>query len=285
MNLAAMRQRAAFWIESTGPVRFVIAVITLNAITLGLATSERVMTHAGDLLMGMERIILAVFVVEIAIKLFAHGPRFFRSGWNVFDFIIVAISLLPTSGPLAILRVLRILRILRMLSMLPKLRVVIEALLQSLPGIGWVALLMAMIFYVFAVMGTQLFGEAFPQWFGHLGASFYTLFQIMTLESWSQGIARPVLESFPHAWIYFVVFILLSSFTMLNLFIGIIVSTMQAIHEEEVAETRAQTENRAQDERTRTLEEVQALRREVAALTARLGETPGASGSSGNPGA
>lgn len=255
-----IRERIAWWVESPGPRNFIIGLIIINALILGIETSDRVMASAaGDWLLLANRLILGVFVVEIGLKLFALGPRFFRSGWNNFDFLVVGISLVPTTGPLEILRALRVLRILRLLSQVPKLRQIIESLLRALPGMGWTALLLMLIFYVFAVMGTELFGDEFPQWFGNLGSSLFSLFQIMTLESWSTGIARPIMESQPWAWVFFVPFILVSSFMVLNLFIAIIVTATQSIHadEEELARLEVITQLRAIQERLDRMEQRQ----------------------------
>jgi voltage-gated sodium channel len=228
---ATIRQALGRWIEAPAVQNVIVGLIVLNAVILGLETSPAVMASAGTLLTALDQAILAVFVVEIAVKLVAQGPHFFRRGWNVFDFIVVGIALIPASGPLAILRALRVLRVLRLLSMLPRLRFVVEALLHSLPGISAIALLMVVVYYVAAVMATGLFGATHPDWFGSIGRSMYTLFQIMTLESWSMGIARPVMESHPYAWLFFIPFILIATFTVLNLFIAIIVNTMQSMHE------------------------------------------------------
>src|SRR5690606_21710686 len=179
----------------------------------------------------------------------------------LFDFLIVGVSLLPGSGPLAILRSLRILRVLRLLSSIRRLRLIIESLLAAIPSIGWILFLLLMVFYIFAVMGTHLFGAAFPEWFGTVPASMYTLFQVMTLESWSMGIARPVMEQFPHAYLYFVPFVLISSLTILNVFIGIIVNTMAGLHAEAENAARAEAEAKAHAER----EEMLTLLRQLAA--------------------
>jgi len=236
---SGVRGRLGAWIESRGPRNFIIGLILINAVILGLETSPDVMARIGGFLLAANKFILGVFVVEILIKLVAFGPRFFRSGWNVFDFLIVGISVVPSSGPLEILRALRILRVLRLLSQVERLRNIIESLMRALPGMGWTAALLMLVFYIFAVMGTMMFGEAFPEYWGGLGRSFFSLFQIMTLESWSSGIARPMLEQIPLAWMYFVPFILVSSFMVLNLFIAIIVSATNSIHvDEEVAERR-----------------------------------------------
>ena len=251
--LTGSRERLGAWVESRGFQNAIVALIVLNAITLGLETSETVMARWGTPIRLIEHAVLALFVIEIALKLIAFDLRFFRSAWNVFDFLIVAIALVPASGPFAILRALRILRVLRLLGKVPRLRQLIESLLRALPSIGWVVFLLLMVFYIFGVMGTQLFGDAFPQFFGTLGSTLYTLFQIMTLESWSMGVARPVIEQFPFAWVYFVVFILITAFTVLNLFIGIIVTTMQeSVHADDMQQ-RADIEARAHGERQEML--------------------------------
>lgn len=265
------RARLAAWIES-GPIQnLIIGLILLNALTLGLETFPAVVdSGAGPVLAAFDRLVLAVFVVEILGKLLAHGWRFFRSGWNVFDFVIVTVALLPASGPLAVLRTLRILRVLRLLSVMPRLRFIIEALLHAIPGIGAIAGLLALLFYISAVMATGLFGERFPEWFGTLGNSLYTLFQVMTLESWSMGIVRPVMDVFPYAWMFFVPFIVLATFTVLNLFIAIIVDTMQTLHE------RAEGGSEDSPEPSRALEgEIRALRQEIGELRRMLASRTG----------
>ena len=218
------------WVESA-PFRYsILVIIFLNAILLGLETVPSVMTEMGDTLHQVDKIILWIFIVELVLRIYAHGFRFFRDPWGVFDFVIVAIALAPASEQFSVLRALRILRALRLISGVPRMRRVVEALLSAVPGIGAVAALLVLVFYVFAVIATKLFGGEFPQWFGTIGESMFSLFQIMTLESWSMGIVRPVMEQFPYAWSFFVVFIIISSFTVLNLFIAIIVDSMQTLN-------------------------------------------------------
>jgi voltage-gated sodium channel len=275
------RKRVGAWIES-GPIqRIIIGLIVVNAVTLGLETSPTAMARAGDILIAIDRAILAVFVVEIGLKLYAKGLAFFRAPWNVFDFLVVGIALIPASGPLAVFRVLRVLRVLRLISMVPQLRFVVEALLKAVPGIASIALLMLVLYYAFAVMATGFFGAQYPDWFGSVGASMYTLFQIMTLESWSMGIVRPVMETFPYAWAFFIPFILLATFTMLNLFIGIIVNTMQALHEATHIREQEHIEQVVHEDTASVAEEVRALRREIAQLRSAL-RAPGAATSEGN---
>ncbi|MDP2123949.1 MAG: ion transporter [Parvibaculum sp.] len=281
----ALRARVAALVERPLFQHFVTAVILVNAVTLGLETSPTAMAAAGPFLIALDRIALSIFVVELALKLFASRARFFRDGWNIFDFIIVGIALVPAAGPFSVLRALRILRVLRLLSVVPSLRKVIASLIGALPGMGSIIAVLFLVFYVGAVLATKLFGQSFPDWFGTIGGSMYSLFQIMTLESWSMGIVRPVMEIYPYAWIFFVPFIVMTSFMVLNLFIAIIVNSMQALHEEEhtraqderearAREERAAIEKRAHAEREATLEGVHALRRELAELRAHLETRP-----------
>ena len=232
-DFATTRQILADWLDRTRIRQFIIGVIIFNAILLGLETSPEVMGAAGTVILTLDWICLAIFVIEVALKLVAHGARFFRSGWNVFDFLIVGIALMPATHGLSVLRALRILRVLRVISAAPRLRRVVEGFVTALPGMGSVFLLMGIIFYIGAVMATKLFGASFPGWFGTLGASFYSLFQIMTLESWSMGIVRPVMDVYPYAWLFFVPFIMVTTFAVVNLLVGLIVNSMQDAHAEE----------------------------------------------------
>ena len=219
----------AGWVESPRIQSVVVAVIVLNAIILGLETSAAAMASWGGLLVALDRLCLGIFILELAVKLVAYRGRFWRSGWNVFDFLVVAVALVPGAGPWAVLRSLRVLRVLRLLTVVPSLRKVVAAFLHSIPGLAGVVAVMAIFFYTAGVLATRLFGGAFPEWFGSLPRSLFSLFQIMTLESWSMGIVRPLMEVYPWAWAFFVPFIVVATFTILNLFIGIIVSTMQEL--------------------------------------------------------
>jgi len=213
-------------VESAHFERFVIAVIVMNAVVLGLETSAWAMTHFGGLLFALDAVALAFFVAEILLKLTVYRFGYFRNAWNIFDFAIVAISLVPAGQGLTVLRSLRVMRALRLVSMLPKMRLVVQGLLGAIPAMGAVAAILTLVFYVFGVMATKLFSADFPVWFGTLGNSLFSLFQIMTLESWSMGIVRPVMEVYPYAWAFFVPFILIATFAVLNLFIAIIVNSM-----------------------------------------------------------
>ena len=226
----SMRDRIGIFIESDKVQISITGLILINAIVLGLETSPSVVLSYGNLLSLLDTVILAVFITEIAIKMVYRGLGFFKNGWNVFDFLVVSIALIPASGPFAVVRALRILRVLRLLSMVPQMRTVVQGFIVAIPGMLSIVALILLIFYVSAVLATNLFGQDFPVWFGHIGRSMYSLFQIMTLESWSMGIVRPIMKLYPYAWVFFVPFILLTSFAVINLFIGVIVDSMQSQH-------------------------------------------------------
>ena len=238
-----MRERIGALVEAPRIQRFITALIILNAISLGLETSPEVRARIGDILAVIDWVVLTIFVVEIVMKLFAKRLDFFKSGWNVFDFIVVSIALVPAAGPFYILRALRILRVLRLISVVPQMRRVVQALVTAIPGLLSIVALISLIFYISAVLATNLFGPVFQEWFGTIGASMYSLFQIMTLESWSMGIVRPVMKVYPYAWIFFVPFIMVTSFAVINLFIGVIVDAMQTVQEERVEEVDADAQH------------------------------------------
>lgn len=272
-------------VESRRTERFITALILLNAVTLGLETVPAVMERMGPLLLAFDRFVIMVFIVEIALRLAVYRLAFFRQPWSIFDFVIVAVSLLPAAEGFQVLRALRVLRILRMITVIPSLRRVVGALAAALPGMGSIFLLLGLIFYISSVMATKLFGASFPEWFGTIGASAYSLFQIMTLESWSMGIVRPVMTVYPYAWAFFVPFILCATFIALNLFIGIIVSAIQGEHEQQLKQEHLELEQErrrlvgeaeaardATHEDTVTLgTEIMALRQEIHELRAGLG--------------
>lgn len=228
-GVPAWRLRAARWVESP-PIQYTItAIILLNALILGLETSPALRAEWGVALKFVDRACLVVFVIELGLKLIAYRGLFWRNGWNWFDAIVVGIALAPGAGAWAVLRSLRVLRVLRLLTVIPQLRKVVAAFLHAIPGLASVVMVMSIFFYTAGVLATTLFGGTHPEWFGTLGRSLYTLFQVMTLESWSMGIVRPVMTAHPWAWAFFVPFIVIATFTILNLFIGIIVSTMQEL--------------------------------------------------------
>jgi voltage-gated sodium channel len=265
----AWRQWLLRLTESPRFQRTIIALIVLNAAILGMETDAGIMAQHGTLLISLDRIILAIFVIELLLRFGAHGLAMLRDPWSLFDIIIVGVALVPASEGFAVLRALRVLRVLRIASAVPRMRRVVEALLSSLPGLGAVVSILLLLFYVAGVMATQLFGPSFPEWFGSLPRSLYSLFQIMTLESWSMGIVRPVMTQHPYAWAFFVPFILIATFTMLNLFIAVVVNAMSSqYHEEEAAHAEA-----AHAERELLMDEVKALREEVRRLSEALTRT------------
>ena len=262
------------WVERPRVQQAIMALIIINAIILGLETVPAVMASYGEILLTVDKIILGVFVIEILLRIIAHRLRFFRDPWSIFDFAVVGIALVPSSGPFAVLRALRVLRVLRILTIVPSMRRVVGALLDSIPGLSSIALVLMLLYYVFAVIATKLFGANFPQWFGSIGESLYSLFQIMTLESWSMGIVRPVMEVHPNAWIFFVIFILIATFTMLNLFIAIIVNAMHSFTEEENKERQDALDQTRDHIEADLHQEVAALRSEIAELKQLLQESP-----------
>ncbi len=250
-HVARWRLRLATFIGTPAAQSFVVAVILLNAAVLGGETNAALMASTwGGVLVTVDRLCLAVFVAELGLKLAAYRGLFWRSGWNWFDLAVVAVALVPGAGPWAVLRALRVLRVLRLLTVVPQLRRVVAAFLHAIPGLAGVIAVMTIFFYTAGVLATKLFGAAHPQWFGTLGESLYTLFQIMTLESWSMGIVRPVMTTHPWAWAFFVPFIVIATFTILNLFIGIIVSTMQELAVNEAAETKTAAQANASERLT-----------------------------------
>lgn len=260
------RSRLRDFVEHPRMERAIISLILINAVLLGLETWPAAMAAAGGLIVALDRAILSVFVVEIGLRIYIHRWAFWRDPWSVFDFAVVAIALFPATGQFAVLRSLRVLRVLRLLTVVPSMRRVVGALLSAIPGLLSIVLVLMIIYYVFAVIATNLFAADYPQWFGHLGRSLYTLFQIMTLESWSMGISRPVMENFPYAWAFFVPFILVATFTMLNLFIAIIVNSMQTFSEKEHQEAVAAIEHAREHIETDLHAEMRALREEIHAL-------------------
>lgn len=248
-----MRERVHDVLESRGFQRFIITLILVNAATLGLETSPRIVASYGPLLTVIDHVALYIFVAELLVKVYAYRWEFLRDPWNLFDTAVVGVSLLPSTGSLSVLRALRVLRVLRLVSAVPRMRFVVESLVRSLPGLGSIGCLLLLFFYVYAVMATKLYGERFPEWFGDLWSSMFSLFQIMTLEGWAE-IAREVMAVSPWAWLFFLVFILIGTFTVLNLFIAVIVNAMQEPH--------TPVEHKA----VASADDVAALREEIAAL-------------------
>jgi voltage-gated sodium channel len=256
----------------------IVFLIIFNAILLGMETSPSLMDAYGEELHMLDHVILGIFIGELALLMLARDLNFFKDPWCLFDFVVIAIALIPASESLSVLRSLRVLRVLRLINKVQSMRRVVKGLLGSLASLGSVIGLMLIVFYVSAVVSTNLFSAEFPDWFGNLGASFFTLFQVMTLESWSEGIARPVMEKFPYAWIFFLSFIMIATFTVVNLFIAAIVDSFSSTsHEEKEEETRHLKELKwEQDELRRqqiTNDELNSIRvelQEIKALIHRL---------------
>ncbi|MEE1259481.1 MAG: ion transporter [Paludibacteraceae bacterium] len=211
----------------------IVLIILINSIVLGLITSEAIYAKFGELLEFILSACVVIFTVEITLRIIAKGWRFFLNGWNIFDFLLITMALMPETGAAITFRVFRVLRALRMVSSMKKLRHIVSAILVSAPHVFWAAVLEMIIFYIFGIMGQNLFHEAFPQWFGTLGETVYTLFQVTTLESWSMGIARPVMKVYPWAWMYFVPFVMISSYIVLNVVVGVVVNATSDISEDD----------------------------------------------------
>ncbi len=247
------REQVQKLVESDAFQRTIIAVIVVNALTLGLETSETIMASAGGLLHALDRLMLAIFIVELSLRLYAHRLRFFRDPWSIFDFLVIGVSLVPAAGGLSVLRALRILRALRLVSAVPGMKRVVAGLLAAIPAMTSIILLLGLVLYVGAVLATEMYGTTAPTHFGDLGSSLFTLFQVMTGEAWPD-IAAQVLPTHPSAWIFFVVFILVSTFVVLNLFTAVVVSAMEPERQEELTIDAT------------VLDEIRALRAEIEAL-------------------
>jgi len=252
-----LRARSSRLAQSSPFQRLVIGLILINAVTLGLETSDRVMGAIGGILHVLDMVLLLVFTAELALRIFAFRGGFFRDPWSLFDFAVIIIAWMPASGALSVLRALRVLRVLRLISIVPSLRNVVEAMLAALPGMGSIMLLMGLVFYVSAVMATKLFGAEMEEQFGTLGASLFTLFQLMTLDDWA-NIVKPATEAQPLALLFFMPFIIISTFVVLNLFIGVIVESIQSLRDEKPGAEKPDI--------AAVLAEVRALRAELAAL-------------------
>lgn len=256
--------------------RTIIALIVVNAVILGLETSAAVTASYGGVLTVLDRVILAIFVAELAARLTVRGWRFFRDPWSLFDLFVVAIALVPATGSLSVLRALRVLRILRLITAVPSLRRVVGGLFGALPGMASIGLLLFLIFYVFAVIVTKLYGEALPDRFGTLGASAFTLFQAMTFDDWSGSIVRPLTEAgFASGWLVIMIFMVLSGLVALNLFIGVVVTALDAVAQDEkkqgAPDSSAPDDGRAAGDAViqrldAMAQEIRALRAEVARL-------------------
>ena len=216
-------------VDSRGFEYFIIGVILANALLLGLGTSSSIERNYGDLLRLGNQVALGIFIVEALMKLLALAPRshrYFGSGWNIFDFAVIVFSLVPATGEFAMVsRLARLLRVVRLITTVKELRIIVAALVRAIPSVGHVMVLMSIVVYIYAIMGYQLFNEHDPQHWRSLGISVLTLFNIVTLEGWVD-IMDIAMEAYPWAWIYFVSFIVIGTFVVINLFIAIIINSL-----------------------------------------------------------
>ena len=219
----------------------VLALILINSALLGLETLPSVKAAIGWEILILDRVIIALFTAEILLRFYSAPATYFRSGWNIFDFIIVGVSLFAASSGLAAVRALRVLRVLRLVTVIPRMRIVVSALLDSIPGIASVGVVLVLIVYVFAVIGANIYGADHPAIFGNVFVSMYTLFQVMTLEGWAE-IASQVATTHARSWIFFLTFVLIATFTMLNLFVAIVVKTVEDEEDPKFELLRAQNE-------------------------------------------
>ncbi|BAB05220.1 BH1501 [Halalkalibacterium halodurans C-125] len=242
----------------------VIALILFNALIVGIETYPRIYADHKWLFYRIDLVLLWIFTIEIAMRFLASNPKsaFFRSSWNWFDFLIVAAGHIFAGAQfVTVLRILRVLRVLRAISVVPSLRRLVDALVMTIPALGNILILMSIFFYIFAVIGTMLFQHVSPEYFGNLQLSLLTLFQVVTLESWASGVMRPIFAEVPWSWLYFVSFVLIGTFIIFNLFIGVIVNNV------EKAEL---TDNEEDGEADGLKQEISALRKDVAELKSLL---------------
>jgi len=225
-----MQEKIKNLVDSSRFQNFIIAIIILNGITMGFETSKDIMHSYGLLINIFDKAVITIFTIEIVLRIYAHRVSFFKDSWSLFDFAIVVISLVPSSSGFEIFRILRVFRLFRLITVVPQMRKIVMALVSVIPGMISIAALLMLFFYIFAIMATNLYSESFPQWFGTLGESFYTLFQIMTLESWSMGVVRPIMEVHPYAWTFFIPFIFIVTFVMINLIVAVVVDAMAEIN-------------------------------------------------------
>jgi voltage-gated sodium channel len=230
--------RARRTAESNSFQHFILGVILLAAILIGVETSETLMARYGPMFDALELAVQIVFVIEITIRLMACWPRlaaFFRDGWNVFDFAVVVVSLLPQAGAFAMVaRLARLMRVTRLVSLFPELRLIIGTMLKTIPSMGHVIMLLSLLLYVYGILGFHLFGEIDPEHWGTLGAALLTLFQMLTLEGWVE-IQEGVLQAMPWAWIYFASFSFVGVFVLVNLFVAVVINNLESVRNEEQA--------------------------------------------------
>ena len=252
-------------IHNQGFKNLVLLTIIINAIALGLETSPSIMAKYGHIIEPIDQICSVIFVIEISLKLLIWRLNFFSSCWNILDFIVVFIGITPSGRSFSTLRALRVLRVFRFFSTLPRIRRVITALFEAIPSMNSIFFILAIIFYTSAVITTSLFGEKFPEWFGTLGLSLFSLFQIMTLEGWAE-MARPIMVDYPYAWVFFLPFIISTAFIVINLFIAILVSAIQSEHDAEMEDGLKNNLESAHLDELKTRESIEELRQEIREL-------------------
>lgn len=238
----------------------ILGVICLNALVFGVQTSVWARNTCGKFLNGIDSLCLVIFTIELALKIVVYNRRFCMDPWNILDFIVVAVSFVPDCGMFSSVRLFRILRIFKLISGIRHMRIILAAIVKSVKGILWTGSLLVLIYYVYGILGTHLFGATFQDWFGNLGKSVYSLFQIMTLESWSMGIARPVIAVYPYAWVYFVSYILMSSFLVMNVVVGIVLNSITECCQAEVSEPK----------KSSLKEELEKLKKQISVVEAEL---------------
>ena len=236
-----MQQKIRIWVESRGFEYLIVSVIILNAIILGLETDTAIMSNWGDLLHFGNRAILAIFILEAAVKIYAVAPRlrlYFGSGWNLFDFTVVVLSLIPAAGEYAMIaRLARLLRVARLITAIPELRLIVATLVRSIPSMGNIILLMSVIFYIYAIAGYHLFHEADPVHWRNLGISLLTLFRVVTLEDWTD-VMYSAMQAHPWSWVYFVSFVVMGTFVVVNLFIAVVINNLEQAKQERLESLR-----------------------------------------------
>ena len=266
-------------VESHVFQNIILGIIILNSIILGLQTSSGIMAFAGTALSIADNVCLGIFILEMLLKLIVYRLDYFKDAWNWFDMIIIITSVFSGLAFLSALRVFRVFRVfrslkalrsLKMVSNLRPLQIIIQAIGRAIPSISWTVVLMALIYYIFSIIGVTMFGQAFPEWFGTIPRAMYTLFQVMTLESWSMGISRPVMEVFPEAWLYFVPFVLISSFIVMNVVVGIVVNSISEVTE---ISKKPDPEETNDSKETTISEEIAAVREHLAKLEEMLAQT------------
>jgi voltage-gated sodium channel len=220
------RERVRALVEGRRFQGFIISVILLNAILIGLEETPAAMGSSGDLITTLSWITVAVFVVEIALRLYAHGLSFFRDAWSLFDLFVVIIALIPASGAFSVFRILRVLRIMRLLSTVRSMRMVVGALIATIPGMASIGALMIIVLYIGSIIATQLYGHTDPEQFGTLLKSMLSMFQVLTGDDWA-NVIRDTTDRHPTSWIFFICFIVIATYIVLNLFVAVAVEALE----------------------------------------------------------